>query len=69
MSEPVTKQQCDFYQALYDEEERTSLQLEGRAKVYLSIISAFLAAMIWKAADAKGLAETLHIRWGFMLCR
>jgi hypothetical protein len=67
MSEQVTKEQCEFYRALYDEEERTSLQLEGRAKVYLSIISAFLAAMILKAADAKGLADTLHIRWGLML--
>jgi hypothetical protein len=67
MSEQVTKEQCDFFRALYDEEERTSVELEGRAKVYLSIISAFLAGMILKAADAKGLADALHIRWGLML--
>src|SRR5580704_17591329 len=67
MKEPVTKEQYEFYRALYDEEERTSLQLEGRAKVYLGIVSAFLAAMILKASDAEATAKSLHIPWGLML--
>ena len=67
MREPVTKEQYEFYRALYDEEERTSLQLEGRAKVYLGVISALLAAVFLKAADAKSFADTLHIRWSLML--
>lgn len=41
MKEPVTKEQYEFYKPLFDAEERTSLQLEGRAKVYLGIVSAF----------------------------
>lgn len=67
MAQPVTKEQYEFFRALYDEEERTSLQFEGRAKVYLGVISAFLAAVLLKAADAKSVADTLHIRWGWML--
>ena len=40
----ATKDQYDFFRGLYEEEERTSQQLEGRAKVYLSVITAFLGA-------------------------
>lgn len=67
VKERVTKEQYDFYRTLYDQEERTSLQLEGRAKVYLGIVSAFLAAMILKASDAQATANSLHIAWGLML--
>lgn len=67
MNQPVTKEQLEFFRALYDEEERTSSQLEGRAKVYLGIVSAFLAALILKATDAKSISDALHVRWGWML--
>ena len=67
MKQPVTKEQYEFYRALFDAEERTSLQLEGRAKVYLGIVSAFVAAMIVKASDAEATARSLHIPWGLML--
>ena len=67
VKEPVTKEQYEFYRTLYDQEERTSLQLEGRAKVYLGIVSAFLAAMILKASDAESTSKSLHIPWGLML--
>jgi hypothetical protein len=67
MSEPVTKEQYEFFRALYDEEERTALQLEGRAKVYLGVISAFLAAVLLKAGDAKEIARTLQIPWALLL--
>lgn len=67
MKEPVTKEQYEFYRAMYDQEERTALQLEGRAKVYLGIVSAFLAAMILKAPDAEAIAKSLHIPWGMVL--
>ena len=60
MKQPVTKEQYEFYQSLYDQEERTSIQLEGRAKVYLGIVSAFLAAMILKAPDAEATAKSLQ---------
>jgi preprotein translocase subunit Sec61beta len=48
----ATKDQYEFFRSLYDEEERTSLQLEGRAKVYLGIISAFLVTIFLKTDDA-----------------
>lgn len=67
MSEKVTKEQHDFFRSLYEEEERTSLQLEGRAKVYLGVISALLATFFLKAKDASDFAGALHIRWVFML--
>ncbi len=67
MSETVTKEQCEFFRSLYESEERLSIQLEGRAKVYLGVISAVLAAVLLKAADAKSVAETLKIPWAMLL--
>jgi hypothetical protein len=67
LSEPVTKEQYEFFRALYEEEERTALKLEGRAKVFLGVISAFLAATLLKVADAKAMADTLHTPWWLLL--
>jgi hypothetical protein len=41
--------------------------LEGRAKVYLGVISAFLAAILLKAGDAKGVADALRVPWLLLL--
>jgi hypothetical protein len=43
------------------------MQLEGRAKVSLGVISAVLAAILLKAADARTVAETLKIPWSWLL--
>jgi hypothetical protein len=67
VSEPVTKEQYEFYRSLYDEEERTSVQLEGRSKVYLGVVSAILAAILFKADDARKTADALHIPWELLL--
>jgi hypothetical protein len=67
MSEPVTKEQYEFYRSLYDEEERTSVQLEGRSKVYLGVVSAILAAILFKADEARKTADALHIPWELLL--
>jgi hypothetical protein len=67
MSEPVTKEQYEFFHALYDEEGRNALQLEGRAKVYLGVISAFLAALLLKIGDAKDIAKALQVPWELLL--
>ena len=67
MREPVTKEQYEFYRSLYDEEERTSLQLEGRSKVYLGVVSAILAAILFKADEARKTADALHIPWELLL--
>ena len=53
MKEPVTKEQYEFYRSLYEGEERTTVQLEGRAKVYLGIVPAFLAAMVLKGPRCR----------------
>jgi hypothetical protein len=52
---------------LYEAEERVALRLEGRAKVYLGVISAVLAAVLLKAGDARAVAETLKIPWVLLL--
>jgi hypothetical protein len=67
MSEPVTKEECEFFRDLYEAEERVALRLEGRAKVYLGVISAVLAAVLLKAGDAKAIAKTLKIAWVLLL--
>ena len=67
MADGITKDQHDFFRALYDEEERTAAQLENRAKVFLGVISAILAAILLKASDAKALANTLHVPWWLLL--
>jgi hypothetical protein len=63
----ATKEQYDFFRSLYEEEERTQEQLEGRAKVYLSIVSAFLAALLLKTGDVSANAKTLGIPWEILL--
>lgn len=45
----ATKEQCEFFRGLYAEEERSSAQLESRAKVYLSIITAFLVTLLFQS--------------------
>jgi hypothetical protein len=52
---------------LYEEEERTSQQLEGRAKVYLGIISAFLVTLFLKTDDAANSAKRLGISFPWLL--
>jgi len=59
----ATKEQYGFFLSLYQEEERTYEQLEGRAKVYLTIISIFLAGLLLKADDAKKSAAILGMPW------
>ena len=63
----ATKDQYEFFRSLYDEEERTSLQLEGRAKVYLGIISAFLVTIFLKTDDAINSASKLKIPFPLLL--
>ena len=63
----ITEQQYEFFQRVYEEEERTSEQLESRGKVYLSIIAAFLAALLLKADDAVKSAKVLGVPWWAVL--
>lgn len=56
-----TKNKYDFFRGLYEEEERTALELEGRAKVYLSVITAFLVALVLKPDETKNVVEVLRL--------
>jgi hypothetical protein len=63
----ATQAQYEFFRSLYEEEERTSLQLEGRAKVYLGIISAFLVTVFLKTDEVVRSATTLKISFSLLL--
>jgi len=63
----ASKDQYEFFRRLYEEEERTSLQLEGRAKAYLGIISAFLVTIFLKTDDAINSASKLKIPFPLLL--
>lgn len=63
----ATKDQYEFFHSLYEVEERTSLQLEGRAKVYLGIISAFLVAVFLKTDEVIKSSKSLKISFAFVL--
>jgi hypothetical protein len=63
----ATKDQYEFFRGLYDEEERSSLQLEGRAKVYLGIITAFLVTILLKTEDVAKSAQQLKIPFALIL--
>lgn len=63
----ASKEQYEFFRSLYQEEERTHEQLEGRARVYLSVIAAFLAAVLLKAPEVVKSAEALRVPWWMIL--
>jgi len=57
----ATKDQCDFFRYLYEEEERRYGQLESRAKLYLSVIAVFLATLTLKAQDVQASVKILGV--------
>jgi hypothetical protein len=59
----ASKEQYEFFRLLYEEEERRYGQLEGRAKLYLSVITLFLAAVLFKASEVRSSAAVLGIPW------
>jgi len=61
------KEKYDFFRSLYEEEERTAVKLEGRAKVYLSINTAFLIALVIKDDFALGARDAMGLPWWAML--
>ena len=59
----ATKDQYEFFKYMYDEEERTYDQREGRARLYLTIISLFLAGLLLKAQEVKASAAAIGVPW------
>jgi hypothetical protein len=47
----ATKVKYDVFRAAYDEESEHNLALESRAKLYLTIITAYLGAVAFKTTD------------------
>lgn len=47
----ATKEQYDFFKSQYDEENVRNNELTKRAEIYLSIISLFLTAVLFKIKD------------------
>ena len=47
----ATKVQYDVFRAVYDEESERHTVLESRAKLYLTIITAYLGAVAFKTTD------------------
>ena len=59
----ATKEQLDFFRTLYEEEDARYEQIEGRARLYLGIITVFLASIILKSKEVKASAEALDVPW------
>lgn len=57
----ATREQFEFYQSLYREEENRSKELDDRARFYFTVISAFLGAFILKATEFHILVRTFGI--------
>jgi hypothetical protein len=47
----ATEKQYQFFKALYDEESKRYEQLESRAKLYITILTFYLAAIAFKLDD------------------
>jgi hypothetical protein len=63
----ATKDQCEFFRSLYEEEEKTAESLESRAKTFLGVITAFLASFFLKAKDLVESAEALRISFKLLV--
>jgi hypothetical protein len=63
----ATQEQYEFFRTLYEDEEHRYEQLEARAKLYLSVITVFLAAVILKAEEVQKSASALKVPWWLLL--
>lgn len=57
----ATKEQCEFFKSLYDEENSRHGILENRAKLYITIISLYLGAIAFKIPDIAPLSQQLKV--------
>jgi hypothetical protein len=63
----ATEAQFNFFKSLYEDEAQTAQEIEGKAKVYLGIISAFLVAILLKTDDVVKSAAALNIPFSLIL--
>jgi hypothetical protein len=57
-----TKEQYDFFKSQYEEENSRNLELTKRAEIYLSVISIFLTAVLFKLADLFAILSDANTR-------
>jgi hypothetical protein len=63
----ATESQYKFYRSLYDEENTRSGQLESKAKLYITILTIFFGASIFKISDLKSFIDQNSINYGFYI--
>lgn len=59
----ASKDQYEFFKFLYEREERRYEHLEARARLYLAVITIFLAALLFKADEVRTSAGRFGITW------
>jgi hypothetical protein len=63
----ATDGQYKFFNELYEEENQRSLQLDNKAKLYLSIIIFYLGAVAFKFKDVLELTNSAqYTRWAYL---
>ena len=63
----ATHEQYEFFKFLYQEEGERYSQLEARAKLYLGVITVFLATLLYKAGEVKASVTAIRIPWALVL--
>jgi hypothetical protein len=63
----ATKTQYDVFRSVYDEESERHSGLEGRAKLYLTIITAYLGAVAFKTTDVLAFISKFNISFYWYL--
>lgn len=63
----ATHEQYEFFKFLYEEEGERYGQLEARAKLYLGVITVFLATLLYKAGEVKASVTAIRIPWALVL--
>jgi len=63
----ATKEQYEFFQFLYQEEDRRYAELESRGRFYLSIVAIFLASLLFKVEEVRASAAALSLPWWMVL--
>ena len=63
----ATEAQYQFFRLLFEEEERRYSLLETRGKLYMSIIAAFLAALVLHADTIESSVQSLGVSWVLMV--
>jgi hypothetical protein len=63
----ATELQYGIFKSLYDEEAERYSELEGRAKIYFSVLSLYLGFLAFKIDDVRKFSDNFHVPiWLFL---